>query len=227
MNWQRLITDWWSVSQRGEEIAERVQVGGGHLNFSLELDSVVQRELEQYQSTNLDTEETRERALGVGISGREVHNPRIQVVLETGRVQWCKKTPEPEENVRCTSGVTLKIAHLHLEVVTSGVDYPSRVETVEMAMIKVGESQLSPLDRIVKGNQTVEKLIRKCSEKWAERTKKDIVSWPEEGSFDPKLLAQIEGKIQEARRRESEDRKQKRRESATTEGKDEDIYKEL
>merc|ERR1740128_677057 len=53
----------------------------------------------------------------------------------------------------------------------------------------------TPVEAIIKSGSLNTEVVEKQSRKWAKWTESHSVSWPRQGSFDAKLLTQMEGKI--------------------------------
>ena len=61
-------------------------------------------------------------------------------------------------------------------------------------MALVDTEQTTPLEEISKLYSSEANIIEKICKKWADRTKHDATPWPTQGSCDPKLILQMEGK---------------------------------
>ena len=83
----------------------------------------------------------------------------------------------------------------------------------------MGTGKQPPLEEVCgKYPMQADKIKSHCL-KWHDRTKGDTNPWPQQGSYDPKLLIQLEGKIQDHKRKDkSEERRKKRQEELETLG---------
>ena len=66
---------------------------------------------------------------------------------------------------------------------------------LDLEMALVDTEQTTPLEEISKLYSSEANIIEKICKKWADRTKHDATPWPTQGSCDPKLILQMEGKI--------------------------------
>ena len=84
-------------------------------------------------------------------------------------------------------------------------------------MALVDTEQITPLEEISKLYSSEASIIEKISKKWSDRTKNDANPWPKNGSWDLKLILQMEGKIYDHKHKEtSEVRETKRKQELLT-----------
>ena len=68
-------------------------------------------------------------------------------------------------------------------------------------MALVDTEQITPLEEISKLYSSEASIIEKICRKWYDRTKNDASPWPKAGSWDLKLILQMEGKIYDHKHR--------------------------
>ena len=84
-------------------------------------------------------------------------------------------------------------------------------------MALLDTEQITPLEEISKLYSSEASIIEKISKKWSDRTKNDANPWPKNGSWDLKLILQMEGKIYDHKHKEtSEVRETKRKQELLT-----------
>lgn len=82
-------------------------------------------------------------------------------------------------------------------------------------MALVDTEQITPLEEISKLYSSEASIIEKISKKWSDRTKNDANPWPKNGSWDLKLILQMEGKIYDHKHRKiNEIREAKRKQKS-------------
>lgn len=78
-------------------------------------------------------------------------------------------------------------------------------------MALVDTEQTTPLEEISKLYSSEANIIEKLCKKWNDLTKHDATPWPKQGSWDPKLILQIEGKIYDHKHKDTNEKREAKR----------------